>query len=206
MGEIKHVTYKHLKKGQKVNGAETVGESHGFVGYVKEANAAYVILEMWRPGGREERYSSEWLFGIEMTDEEFRGKYNRYAGEVLKAIQNTMNRDEIGYHEMWNGWLSSNPWELAQACKAKKIEVIGHCKDIVPKTAMFSGDTLDVGVCAEYEDGERFWCHFKSEDIKTMIHSYERYQKYLKEGKAKEYDFYEAKYEYMEEKERKNAD
>ncbi len=27
---------------------------------------------------------------------------------------------------------------------------------------MFSGDTLDVGVCAEYDDGERIWCHFRS--------------------------------------------
>lgn len=37
---------------------------------------------------------------------------------------------------------------------------------------MFSGDTLDIGVCAEYEDGERFWCHYRYSDIEKMIEQY----------------------------------
>lgn len=52
------------------------------------------------------------------------------------------------------------------------MKVVGHSTDITPKIAMFSGDTLDVGVCAEYDDGERIWCHFRSGDIKKMVRRY----------------------------------
>lgn len=206
MGEIKYVTYKHLKKGQEVHGAESGAGAHGFVGYVKEANAAYVVLEMWRPGGMEEKYSSEWMFGIKMTDEEFREKYNAIAGEIVKALQNRMNGDEIGPHEMANGWLDSDPWEMASACSKRKYNVLGHCRDIMPKRSFLGGEPLDVGVCVEDEDGDRFWCHFRSETIEIMVRRYEKYQKLLKEGKAGEYDSFEVEWEYMEEKEKKNAD
>lgn len=91
-----------------------------------------------------------------------------------------MYRDEIGEKEMWNAWLSSDPWEMAQLCKEKKVTVLGHCKDIAPKQAMFSGDLLDIGVCAEDEDGYRFWCHFRSSDIDIMKKRYQRYQEYKK--------------------------
>lgn len=206
MGELKYVTYKHLKKGQKVEGAKSGGSSHGFTGYVKEANAAYVIIEMWKPGGREEKYSSELMFGIEMTEEEFKGKYNEDAGKIVKAIQNTMHSDEIGYKEMWNAWLSYDPWEMAQECRKNKLTVLGHCKDIIPKIAMFSGDTLDVGICVEDEDGDRFWCHFRSSDIEIMRRRYEKYQELMKKGKTGEYSEADILIEYMEERERQNAD
>lgn len=40
-------------------------------------NTAYVILELWNPGGPEERFpSEETLFGIEMTEGEIKEKYN----------------------------------------------------------------------------------------------------------------------------------
>ena len=63
-------------------------------------------------------------------------------------------------------------YEIAKECVKQNMRVIGHSPDIVPKHAMFSGDLLDVGVCAEYEDGERFWCHFRSQDIKEMLEEY----------------------------------
>ena len=86
----------------------------------------------------------------------------------------------IGEKEMWNARLSSDPWEMAQLCKEKKVTVLGHCKDIAPKQAMFSGDLLDIGACAEDEDGYRFWCHFRSSDIDIMKKRYQRYQEYKK--------------------------
>jgi hypothetical protein len=68
MTEEKYVTYRHLKKGQEISGAKQGNSWHSFKGYVKEVNAAYVILELWNPGGPEERFpSEETLFGIEMT-------------------------------------------------------------------------------------------------------------------------------------------
>lgn len=204
MGELKYVTYKNLKKGQEISGAKSCTEHHGFKGYVKEANAAYVIVEKWEKGGREEKYSSDFMFGVEMTDEEFRSKYNSFAGEIIEKIQSKMIYDEIGYHEMANGWLSSDPWEMAKSCKERKYCVIGHSSDITPKTAMFSGEVLDVGVCAEDEDGERFWCHFRSDDIEILVRRYKKYQKLVKEGKQEEYNGAEVAWEYREEQEEKN--
>ena len=64
------------------------------------------------------------------------------------------------------------PYEIAKHCVENKMNVVGHCTDIIPKTAMFSGDTLDTGVCVEYLDGERIWCHYRTEDIRRMIEEY----------------------------------
>lgn len=47
MTEEKYVTYRHLKKGQEISGAKQGNSWHSFKGYVKEVNAAYVILELY---------------------------------------------------------------------------------------------------------------------------------------------------------------
>lgn len=181
MEESKRITYKHLKVGQKINGTEYENSYCGFTGYVKDINPAYVTVEKWRQGGDEEKIDARSLFLVSMTEEEIIEKYNKMAGEIIEAIQNRMHRDEIGEKEMWNIWLSSDPWEMARLCKKKKVTVIGHCRDITPKHAMFSGDVLDIGVCAEDEDGYRFWCHFRSEYITAMKKKYQWYQEYKKE-------------------------
>ena len=201
MTEEKYVTYRRLKKGQEVSGVKYGNTTRGFRGYVKEANVAYVDLELWEHGGPEERFlSEETLFGIEMTEEEIRAKYNAKAGEIVKSIQNRLGSYEIGSHEMWNSWLSSDPWELAQACVKEKLTILGSCYDIDPKHAMFSGDLLDVGICAEDEDGDRIWCHFRSEDVEVMKRRYARYQELMKTGNTSEYSGTEVRFEYIEEK------
>lgn len=176
MEENKRVTYKNLKAGQKIKGTEYENRTSGFTAYVKDVNSAFVTVEMWRQGGDEKKIDSRSIFLIPMTEDEIIEKYNAAAGKIIEAIRNPMHRDEIGEKEMWNVWLSSNPWEMAQKCKMKKVTVIGHCRDITPKHAMFSGDVLDIGVCAEDEDGYRFWCHFRSEYIAAMVKRYQRYQ------------------------------
>ena len=188
MEENKSVTYKNLKAGQMINGTEYENSYSSFKGYVKNINPAYVTVEMWRRGGDEKRIDSRSLFLIPMTEDEIIEKYNVAAGKIIEAIKNPMLYDEIGEKEMWNVWLSSNPWEMAQMCKMKKVTVLGHCRDITPKHAMFSGDILDIGVCAEDEDCYRFWCHFKREHIMTMEKRYQRYQEYRKQGKKFHYD------------------
>ena len=61
---------------------------------------------------------------------------------------------------------------MAAYCAKEKIKVVGHSTDITPKDPMFSNDILDVGVCAEYENGERFWCHYRSRSIENMKEVY----------------------------------
>lgn len=186
--EEKRITYRQLKKGQKINGTEIANHHSRFTAYIKEINPSFVTVAMWVPDGKERRIDAEAWFLVEMTEEEFREKYNTKAEEVVKRIQNPMRREEIGEHEMCNSWLSSNPWELTQACIDKKLTVLGHCTDIIPKNSWFSGDKLDVGVCVEDEDGERFWCHFRLSDIKTMARRHKRYQEWRRkqEGNIEE--------------------
>lgn len=188
MKEYKKVTYKYLKKGQKINGTELGNRCSSFTAYVKEINTSFVTVEMWGPGGREEKIDSESMFLIEMSDEEIREKYNDKAAVVVDNIQTSLLYDEIGYHEMCNSWLSSDPWELTQECVKKKITVIGHCKDIIHKTSWLTGDKLDVGICAEDEDGDRFWCHFRYEDVLVLVRRYEQYQEWKEKGKTGDID------------------
>ena len=168
----KLVTYKNLKIGQKITGARGSNCSRGFTAYVKAINPNYVTVALWREDGKEENIDSSLMFEVEMSDEEFENKYREKAKEVIKNIQNRLLYDEIGYHEMWNSWLYGTPYEMAAYCIKEKIKIVGHSTDITPKIAMFSGDTLDVGVCAEYEDGERFWCHYRSSDIEMLLKRY----------------------------------
>lgn len=186
MTEYKELTYRQLKAGQEIKGVKYRNGHSSFSGFVKEVNPGYVTVEMWSVGGREERISSEEIFLVEMSDEEIRHKYNGKAKEAIEHIQKRLHRDEIGYHEMCNSWLSSNPWELAQECCQKKLTIQGHCKDIVPKTAMFSGDVLDVGICVEDDDGYRFWCHFRFSDIEVLVRRYEKYQRWLRDHREED--------------------
>lgn len=167
MAEKKDVTYKNLKIGQEIKGHKLEGHDVSYSAIVKSINPSYVTILKW--GKIEEQVDSRSLFCVEMTEQEMKDKYKKKAKEVLKNLKNKLHRDEIGYHEMWNSWLYGTPYEVAQYCVNDKIKVIGYCTDIKPKYAMFSGDVLDVGVCAEYEDGERFWCHYRYSDIERMF-------------------------------------
>lgn len=171
MDENKAVTYKNLKIGQEIKGHRLEGCSSSYTAIVKAINPSHVTIMMW--GKYEEKIDSRSLFEVRMTKQEIEDKYKEKAKEVLTNINNKLHRDEIGYHEMWNSWLYNTPYEIAQHCVKDNIKVVGYSSDISPKTAMFSGDTLDVGVCAEYENGKRFWCHYRYSDIERMLKSYQ---------------------------------
>ena len=134
-----------------------------------------------------------------MTEEEIIQQYNTDAGKIVQSLQNQMYPDEIGYKEMWNAWLSTNPWEMAQYCRKHKVTILGYCKDIIPKKAMFSGDILDVGICAVDEDGDRFWCHFRGKDIEVMKRTYEKYQDHIKNRISGDVDIMTLQYEALKE-------
>lgn len=170
--ETKLVTYKNLKEGQVIKGTKGDGQCRMFTAFVKSINPAFVTVELWEKDGEEEKINSSLMFEVEMTEEEFESKYHEKAKEVLKGIQNKLHGDELGYHELWNAWLYGTPYEIASYCVKNNMKVVGHSTDITPKIAMFSGDTLDVGVCAEYDDGDRIWCHFRSGDIEEMVRCY----------------------------------
>lgn len=51
MQEYKKVTYKSLKIGDEIQGANGCGRRSLFTGYVKSINPSYVTIEMCRHGG-----------------------------------------------------------------------------------------------------------------------------------------------------------
>jgi hypothetical protein len=70
---------------------------------------------------------------------------------------------------MWNGWLYGDIFEIAEACINEKMTIIGYCEDIVPKINTISGCEQNIGVCAEYDDGERIWCHYSGELLENLL-------------------------------------
>lgn len=170
--ETKKVTYKYLKIGQEIKGVDNDVCCASFIAYVKAINPAYVTIEMWKKGGAEKKFETSFLFLVEIGKEEFEAKYRAKAKEVLKGIQNRLHRDEIGHHEMWIPWLYGSPYEIAEMCTKDKYRIVGYSTEIVPEHTMFGDKILDVGVCGEYEDGERVWCHFSSDDIAKMLNLY----------------------------------
>lgn len=167
MGDTKKLTARQLKEGQKIE-SWTEGKTwHGATATVKQVGPDGVVLLVFEE--REERVGLEATFEVELTDTEFIAKHRSGARAVMAALCNRLAEYEIGYHELWNSWLSADPYEMAFECARNKICVVGYCKDITPKCAMFSGETLDIGICAEYEDGERIWCHYKSDNLFYMF-------------------------------------
>lgn len=175
MRERKNVTWRHLKIGMEIKGYNN-GNTFTFAsGTVAAANAAFVTLIIF---GKERRLNSEeYEFEVELTDEELHAKYREGAAQVVQNIQNKLNEDQAGYHEMWNSWLSYDPYEIAADCAKHNFKIIGHIELSVPKMAMFSGEMLEIGICCEYEDGERFWCHASRGYLERFEYRYPELQK-----------------------------
>lgn len=55
MTEEKFVTWKNLKVGQEIRGTRDGNWDRSFRAIVKSINPAFVTVEMWRAGGKEEK-------------------------------------------------------------------------------------------------------------------------------------------------------
>lgn len=166
--ENKFVTYKKLKIGQQIEGYKIGDLQRWFKAYIKSINPNFVTVTLWSKDGKEENISNEALFSVEMTEEEFREKYKEKAIEILKGLQNKLSSYEIGYHEMWNGWIDNDLYEMAANCVKENLKIIGYSTDIKPHT-ICSCIILDTGICVEDEDGEKFWCHTSKEMVERIL-------------------------------------
>lgn len=166
----KYVTAKNLKVGDKIEGIKD-GNSHKmFTAYIKEILPHKVILDMWkRDSGDTKEFNTEVLFEVPLTEDEFNLKHLDIAKEILKALKNKLLTDQIGAHEMWNSWLYGSIFEIAAACKKDNMRVIGVCEGILPKRSWLSDELLDLGVCCEYEDGDRIWCHYSNKMLSDLF-------------------------------------
>ena len=160
--DTKWVTAKNLKVGDKIQGWK-IGSSRWMCSKIVKEVTPFRVRVVWRMEDEGEWVDASAMFEVELTDKEFYTKYQKDVEELQVALQNKLLRDEIGYHEMWNTWIAYDLYELAHKCREEKLKFIGWTEDITPKHS-WAGQLLDVGLCAENEDRERFWCHV-SRDI-----------------------------------------
>lgn len=175
MKETKYVTWRHLKPGDKIRGWKEGNSTRGARSTVVSVNPAYVTVSVF---DRDERKinAEAAMFEVEMTDKEIRAKYAKAAADIMENIHKKLQIDECGYHEMWNAWIGVDPYEMAAYATKHKFKVVGHAVLPFAKTPMFGGDPLDIGICCEYEDGERFWCHARSSYLEVMKVYYSRHK------------------------------
>lgn len=175
MSKTKMVSGKQLKPGDMVSGWNYEGHWRLCNAKVLHVNNFVVDVVIWPgPYGTEETVDVHAQFEIPLTEEEYRTKYAVGAKAVVEGLKIHLQPDEIGYHEMDNHWLGCSAFEMAEALEEMDGHVAGICPEIVPKQTMFSGSTLDVGVCVEMSDGDRFWCHWFMESVEDVIRNFQR--------------------------------
>lgn len=174
--EYKTMAWRHMKQGDIIDYFKDGNTTTWGKYYVAEANVARITLWPAMPDGTYNhtapRYCDPETFKlmVEMTDAELRDKYHSKAKEIVKRLQRTIPLGDIGYHEMWNGWIGCDAYEFAQAVDDKEFEIIGVCYEIEPKIGVIDPSWLyDVGIVCEYKNGERFWCHYKSDYLSNIF-------------------------------------
>jgi hypothetical protein len=90
------------------------------------------------------------------------------AKKVALALEHELYDDGGTCHEMWNGWIGCDPYEFAQNLDKYHLIILGYFK----LKSLKPGTLLDIGIVAEDEDGERFWCHYSSKWIKDWKDEY----------------------------------
>ena len=113
-------------------------------------------------------FDNDMRVDLKLTEAEYHNKYLEDAKAVAYAMDHEMYDMGDAYHEMWNGWIDINPYDMASNAKDAQIMIVGWFKLSVQK---WDGD-LDIGIVAEYEDGERFWCHASSKWFKDWKEDY----------------------------------
>lgn len=162
--ETKYIPLLKLKVGMKIQGYKK-GCSEAFCCQEVTSIKNNSVTLSW---GETLENASDYVFSIELTDEELQEKYKDAIQEIKEALNHDLGQVD-GYHEMWNSWICARDLaEMASNLNEHKLRVIGYATLTTPKLTMF-GTTLDIGVVAEYEDGERIWCHTSSEHIKRLL-------------------------------------
>lgn len=162
--ETKYITLSELRIGMEIQGYKK-GNTTSYCTQDVVAIKNNTVKLSW---GTSLKNASDYMFSVALTNEELQEKYKDTIQEIKEALSHNLGQVD-GYHEMWNSWLcAGNLAEMASNLKEHKLRIIGYATLTAPKTTMF-GTTLDIGVVAEYEDGERIWCHTSSEHIKGLL-------------------------------------
>ena len=166
--DTKYILFSELKIGMEIDGYKKGSTTTLCTKKVVSIENNKVSFD-W---GEALENASDYIFSIELSDEELTQKYKDDVKEIKEALTHKLGQVD-GYHEMWNSWLfADNLVAMASNLKEHKLRIIGYATLTVPKLTMF-GTTLDIGVVAEYEDGERIWCHTSDEHRKYLLNNCE---------------------------------
>ena len=164
MSETKYISLSELKVGMEIQGYKKGGTTSCCTKEIVSIKKNTVKFNWGDPL----KNASDYLFEIKLTEEELQEKYKDAVQEIKEALSHDLGQVD-GYHEMWNSWLCAvSLTEMASQLNEHKLRIIGYATLTSPKRTMF-GTLLDIGVVAEYEDGERIWCHTSSEHIKSLL-------------------------------------
>ena len=162
--ETKYIPFSGLKVGMEISGYRK-GNSTSFCNQEVKLIKDNSVTLSW---GTTLDNASDYMFSVELTEEELQEKYKDTIQEIKEALNHDLGQVD-GYHEMWNSWIcAGNLAEMASCLSEHKLRIIGYATLMTPKITMF-GTTLDIGVVAEYADGERIWCHTSSKHIKSLL-------------------------------------
>lgn len=172
MRDTKDISFSELVIGQKLVGYNSPSQSCIFHCSVKHIKGNTVTLVS---GGSTEilQNADQYKFKVELNRSEFVEKYEADVEEIKAALQRKLGQLD-GDHEMWNTWLyAGDVYDIAAELKKNDMRIIGYATLSVPKRSIT--DTYDIGVIAEYDNGERIWCHCS-----------EKWRKFLVTGEAEE--------------------
>ncbi len=165
MFETKYIPFSELKVGMEICGYRK-GNCETFCRQEVKSIKNYSVTLSW---GETLESASDYKFSVELTDEELEEKYKDVIKEIKEALNHDLGQVD-GYHEMDNSWLYAGSLaEMASSLNEHNLRVIGYATLSVPKRTMFSNELLDIGVVAEYDDGERIWCHSSNKHRKFLL-------------------------------------
>ena len=166
--ETKKIPIKQMKKGDTFH---TLYTNDGWIRMadfqIIEISGIFAKISAY---GREETISTENCFaGVSLTRAELENKYSNEISKLKIKLSNKMsNTDNIGQHEMWNGWISGDLVEMAQACVKNNLNIIGYFQLSEPKP-LVDKIFLDIGIVAEDNNNNRFWCHASKSWFEEII-------------------------------------
>lgn len=167
MTETKYISFSELSVGMEVEGYKK-GCATTFASKKIVSIENNKVIFNW---GEPLENASDYVFSIELTNEELFQKYKDNIKEIREALSHDLGQVD-GYHEMWNSWLYhniSNLANLASNLNENNLRIIGYAQLLTPKLSMFSDTVLDIGIVAEYENGDRIWCHASDEYRKRLL-------------------------------------
>lgn len=171
MRKLKWVSSHELKPGDVVDSYQNAdGIVHMASWLVREASSLLITWDQWcDPKNRETISALGCKFAVPMTWEEFHNQWREQAKEVVEILRaGPITALDSNSHTMWNAWLGADAYELAQSLHDNRLKLLGWFPLDSPKYSWL-GEPLDIGVAAEYPDGEKMWCHYSKEWLNDII-------------------------------------